>query len=72
MQRVDWNGNLSDFLLNELGCRQGSILGPLLFILLSLDVPVALGEDDTASYADDNNTVAVDVNVLQEKTVTME
>ena len=72
MQRVNWNGSLSDFLLNELGCRQGSILGPLLFVLLSLDVPTALGEEDTVTYADDNNTVAGGVADLQVKTDNME
>ena len=43
-----------------------------LFVLLSLDVPVTLNPEETATYADDNSTVSPAINDLQEKTLNME
>ena len=47
------NGNMSDFLHVECGIPQGSILGPLLFILHINDMPSVLQYCDISMYADD-------------------
>jgi hypothetical protein len=54
-QCVDWSGTRSDFAEVRFGVRQGSILGPILFLVLMADLPDCLniGEDTTACYADD-------------------
>lgn len=51
LQRVDWNGEMSPFLLVEVGVRQGSILGPVIFLIITMDIPAVLGH--AMGYADD-------------------
>jgi hypothetical protein len=54
-QCVDWSGTRSGFAEVRFGVRQGSILGPILFLVLMADLPDCLniGEDATVCYADD-------------------
>jgi hypothetical protein len=54
-QCVDWNGTRSDYTSVKYGIRQGSILGPLLFLVIVADLPEHLGlnQDFNAMYADD-------------------
>jgi hypothetical protein len=54
-QCVDWSGTRSGFAKVRFRVRQGSILGPILFLVLMADLPDCLniGEDATACYADD-------------------
>ncbi|QQP39269.1 Uncharacterized protein FKW44_020095, partial [Caligus rogercresseyi] len=54
-QRVVWNGTESEFLPVEYGVRQGSILGPILYLVLVADVTscVGIGNEDNSGYADD-------------------
>jgi exonuclease III len=74
-QRVSWNTEMSEELEVCHGVRQGSILGPLLFLLHVADMPEALGvqEDGGVFYADDSsvwvvgNTVATVTAGLQAK-----
>ena len=63
-QAVQWGEDLSSFLPIKFGVRQGSILGPLLFIVLSTPVSTALG-DPSWFYADDSTTSRHDVIPLQ-------
>ena len=63
-QRVSWNGCVSKTNEVEYGVRQGSVLGPLLFILLTGDLPKTVTSDlDPAAqtsvslYADDTSSV---------------
>ena len=64
-QRVRWNSALSEVLDVAFGVPQGSVLGPLLFILITGDLPKTLlacvdpGTNASASlYADDTSAVA--------------
>ncbi|QQP40912.1 Uncharacterized protein FKW44_015121, partial [Caligus rogercresseyi] len=52
---VVWNGTESEFLPVEYGVRQGSILGPILYLVLVADVTscVGIGNEDNSGYADD-------------------
>ena len=54
-QCVDWAGTLSEYIPVQYGVRQGSILGPLLFITLMADLPQHLDllQDEICGYADD-------------------
>lgn len=54
-QCVDWNGSRSSFAEVQFGVRQGSILGPILYLVLVADMPdcVGIGEKDNSGYADD-------------------
>ena len=60
-QCVDWNGTRSGFANVEFGVRQGSILGPILYLILVADMPdcVGIGEEDNSGYADDTAIWAV-------------
>jgi hypothetical protein len=55
-QRVVWDGQLSDVVDVEYGVRQGSLLGPVLYLLHLSDQPLALeirDSDGDSSYTDD-------------------
>jgi hypothetical protein len=54
-QCVDWSSTRSGFADVRFGVRQGSILGPILFLVLMADLPDCLniGEDAMSCYADD-------------------
>jgi hypothetical protein len=60
-QCVDWNGTRSGFADVLFGVRQGSILGPILYLILVADMPdcVGIGEEDNSGYADDTAIWAV-------------
>jgi hypothetical protein len=52
---VSWDGTLSNLIAVWYGVRQGSILGPILFLVLISDMANALGigNDENVVYADD-------------------
>jgi hypothetical protein len=54
-QQVSWDRTLSDLIAVRYGVRQGSILGPVLFLILISDMANALGikDDENVVYADD-------------------
>jgi hypothetical protein len=54
-QQVSWDGTLSDLIAVRYGVRQGSILGPVLFLILISNMAKALGIDDDKNvvYGDD-------------------
>lgn len=61
-QRVKVNGFMSDFCEVKTGVPQGTILGPLFFILYINDLLINLPEDIILSYADDTSVIATDMN----------
>jgi hypothetical protein len=65
-QRVSWDGTLSDLIAVQYGVRQGSILGPVLFLILISDMANALGIDD------DENVVYVDDTTIWQAGKTVE
>jgi hypothetical protein len=55
-QRVVWGGQVSDIVDVEYGVRQGSLLGPMRYLLHVFDLPLALEireSDGDSAYADD-------------------
>jgi hypothetical protein len=73
-QRVDWNGTRSEVVNVKYGVRQGSILGPTLFLLHVADMAEAVDvTKNGVFYADDSSvwvisdTVAGVVKGLEEK-----
>ena len=56
-QQVEWNGEPSNFLPVTVGVRQGSILGPMVFLFISMEIPDALNHE-CVGYADDNSAWA--------------
>jgi hypothetical protein len=55
---VSWDGTLSDLIAVRYGVRQGSILGPVLFLVLISDIANAqgIGNNENIVYAD-NTTI---------------
>ena len=63
-QRVKINQSLSDPLPVKSGVPQGSILGPLLFLLFINDLPTTVRHSNILSFADDTKCYKVIHNIL--------
>jgi hypothetical protein len=61
LQAVVWDGVRSTFVSVRFGVRQGSILGPLLYLCHVADLPdcLGLGEEGNSGYADDTGVWVV-------------
>ena len=69
-QCVDWLGERSGFLDVKFGVRQGSILGPILYLIMVADLPGCIGIDESGNiiiYADDTAIWAMgkDISTVQ-------
>ena len=63
---VDWNGKMSKPADVTIGVKQGSLLGPILYIIVSMDIPASL--IDVAAYADDNTAWTHSKETLESRT----
>lgn len=65
---VEVNGVLSDTTLSTYGIPQGSVLGPVLFLLYINDLPINVPQASTVLFADDTNLLVKESSkdVLQE------
>jgi hypothetical protein len=62
-QCVKFDGAVSDFLNILLGIAQGSILGPLLFLIFINDLAYLLDEDNCKMFADDTTTCYTNISL---------
>ena len=60
-QSVSFGGNSSEALEIEVGSPQGSVLSPLLFLILTSDIGLVVPELDIVTYADDITVSCSDV-----------
>ena len=69
LQKVNFNNSFSDTRSTFAGVPQGSILGPLLFLIMVNDLPSVLKHCKLTMYADDTTLYicGVDNGVLQSK-----
>ena len=69
LQRVLFNGVVSDALPVKTGVPQGSILGPLLFLIFINDMPMVIKHGKISMYADDTTLYVSgsNVNVISKK-----
>jgi hypothetical protein len=70
-QQVDWEGERSKFARVLFGVRQGSILGPILFLLHTADMASAVGTAFNVTYADDS-TIWCYANTADELKIKLE
>ena len=63
MQWVVINGSFSNWNLLKSGVPQGSILGPILFLVYTNDFPNAISHCTLAMFADDSKLLKVFQNV---------
>ena len=70
-QRVRWNDVTSEMVNITVGVRQGSILGPLVFLLVTLAIPDVLDGAVTA-YADDNTAYGEDRAQLEARAAALQ
>ena len=63
MQQVVINGTSSDWCEIKNGVPQGSILGPLLFLICINDLPLVCKNVEVLLFADDTNIEAVGCSV---------
>ena len=68
-QKVSFNGVMSDALPMTVGVPQGSILGPLLFLIFINDMSSVIKHGNISMYADDTTLYVSDtnVNIISEK-----
>lgn len=69
-QRVKINGNVSNYKDINIGVPQGTILGPLLFILYVNDILDDMPDDSIIAYADDTAVISCD-NTWEKSVVKM-
>jgi hypothetical protein len=74
-QRVDYGGAISDLEPVEVGSPQGSVLSPLLFLILTADINEWVSNGSVCSYADDTTCFAaaktkLEVRQILEKSAT--
>ena len=62
---VSFRGYLSDMATVTVGVPQGSILGPLFFIIFMNDMPLNTGSDDPVDMYADDSTVSAPGNTLK-------
>ena len=64
-QMVSFRGHLSDMANVAVGVPQGSMLGPLSFIVFMNDMPLNTGSDDPVDMYADDSTVSASGNTLE-------
>ena len=62
-QKVHFNGAISDALPLNIGVPQGSILGPLLFLIFINDLPKCISHGKLSMYADDTTLYVSDTDI---------